>query len=216
MAREVDPSLTEGIREFLPCPTPDAWVAEALKQEETLLIDHAHCERKAAATAMKLMHDHAEWDELQDKMSRLAREELRHFEQVLAIIRRRGYRYRRIAPSRYAAGLREGVRAGAREKLVDLLVCGAFIEARSCERFERLAPELDEEIGGFYYRLLRSEARHFRDYLHLAEQFNQAPVDDRVVAFAELEAQLITRPDSQFRFHSGPPRPVQDCRPALP
>jgi len=194
------------IHEFLPCPTPDAWVATAPHQLEVLLLDHAHCERKAAATAMKLMHDYAAMVELQDKMSRLAREELRHFEQVLKIIRQRGMDYRRIPPSRYAAGLREPIRRQEPGKLVDLLVCGAIIEARSCERFERLIPVLDEEVADFYQRLLKSEARHFRDYLRLAEMANDGPVEDRVAIFAEREAELISSPDPQFRFHSGVPQ----------
>ncbi len=193
------------IHDFLPCSTPDAWLNAAPAHLDILLVDHAHCERKAAATAMRLMHDYTDRDELQDKMSRLAREELRHFEQVLKIIRGRNMEYRRMAPSRYAAGLREVVRKSEPGKLVDLLVCGAFIEARSCERFEALIPHLDDEVGGFYARLLKSEARHFRDYLKLAEAANDGPVDDRVALFAEREAELITTPDSLFRFHSGIP-----------
>lgn len=193
------------IHDFLPCPTPDRWLAAAPAALDVLLVDHAHCERKAAATAMRLMHDYAERTELQDKMSRLAREELRHFEQVLKIIRGRGIEYRRLVPSRYAAGLRQLVRKTEPGKLVDLLVCGAFIEARSCERFEALIPRLDEEVGGFYSRLLKSEARHFRDYLTLAEAANDGPVDDRVALFAQHEAELITTPDTLFRFHSGIP-----------
>lgn len=198
---------TAELHDFLPCATPDAWVAAAAENLETLLVDHAHCERKAAATAMRLMHDYATFDGLQDKMSRLAREELRHFEQVLKIIRSRGMTYQRMVPSRYAAGLRELVRSTEPDRLVDLLVCGAFIEARSCERFEAVIPVLDEEVADFYARLLKSEARHFRDYLSLAEQVNEGPVDDRVAVFAEKEAELVTSPDSQFRFHSGVPNP---------
>lgn len=201
---------TAELHDFLPCPTPAAWVAAVSDNLETLLVDHAHCERKAAATAMRLMHDYAGFDDLQDRMSRLAREELRHFEQVLRIIRHRGMEYRRMAPSRYAAGLRESVRRTDPDRLVDLLVCGAFIEARSCERFESVIPVLDEELADFYGRLLKSEARHFRDYLSLAEQVNEGPVDDRVAVFAEKEAELVTSPDSQFRFHSGvPARPTE-------
>lgn len=200
---------TADLHNFLPCPTPAAWVAVVADNLETLLVDHAHCERKAAVTAMRLMHDYAAFDELQDKMSRLAREELRHFEQVLKIIRQRGMAYRRMAPSRYAAGLRETVRPKDPDRLVDLLVCGAFIEARSCERFESVIPVLDDELADFYGRLLKSEARHFRDYLTLAEQVNGGPVDDRVAVFAAREAELINGPDSQFRFHSGvPARPA--------
>jgi tRNA-(ms[2]io[6]A)-hydroxylase len=87
---------------------------------------------------------------------------------------------------------------------VDVLIVGAIIEARSCERFAALAPHLDAKLSDFYTGLLKSEARHYRDYLDLAEQAAGGPVDDRVKAFLELERQLIELPDTEFRFHSGP------------
>lgn len=195
----------EAVREFLPCATPPAWIEWARQEQELLLIDHAHCEKKAASTALSLMFRHPERSALVEKMSRLAREELRHFEQVHAIMRRRGIAYRRIAPSRYAAGLMAMVRGGDVERLVDSLVVGAFIEARSCERFAALIPVLDEELAGFYQRLLRSESRHFTDYLALAEEVAGGSVADRVAVLAEGEAELILAPDEAFRFHSGPP-----------
>ncbi len=89
-------------------------------------------------------------------------------------------------------------------RLVDTLIVGAFIEARSCERFARLAPRLDEELQGFYQSLLKSESRHFMDYLKLARRYSPDPIDDRVAYFAQLEAELIVSPDREFRFHSGP------------
>ncbi len=205
----------EAVRQFLPCPTPQAWIDRALSEQELLLVDHAHCEKKAASTALALMFRYPERSRLVEKMSRLAREELRHFEQVHAIMRRRGIAHRKLSPSRYASGMMELVRGEPRARLVDSLVAGAFIEARSCERFAALIPVLDEELSGFYRRLLKSEARHFTDYLALAEEAAGHAVDDRVAAFAEREADLITRPDPEFRFHSGPPEAGQSAQSAM-
>ena len=87
---------------------------------------------------------------------------------------------------------------------MDILVCGALIEARSCERFARIAPELDDELGAFYLSLLKSESRHFKDYLSLAQRYSDEPIAPRVALFCEREKELILTPDEVFRFHSGP------------
>lgn len=199
-----DIDLTD-ILEFLPCATPDAWVQAALAHPEELLIDHANCEKKAAGTALNLMFRYVDKVDLLSKMSRLAREELRHFEQVLAIMKKRGIAYRHLSSARYADGLRKGARSSDPGKLVDILICGALIEARSCERFARIAPHLDAELAKFYTSLLKSESRHFKDYLTLAQRYSAEPIDDRVAFFREREQDLIESPDEVFRFHSGPP-----------
>ena len=134
-----------------------------------MLIDHANCEKKAASTALSLINRYTDNFDLLNKMSRLAREEMRHFEQVIALMKRRNIAYEHVSASRYAAGLRELVRTKDPHKLVDVLIIGAFIEARSCERFAKLAPYLDEELEAFYQSLLKSEARHYQDYLRLAK-----------------------------------------------
>ncbi len=190
---------------FLGCPTPDAWVRVALENQEILLIDHANCEKKAATTAMNLLYRHIDRDDLLKKMSQLAREELLHFEQVVNIMKERNIAYRHISSSRYAAGLREAVRKGGVGELTDVLIVGAFIEARSCERFAKLAPFLDDKLAKFYRSLLRSEGRHYQDYLALAAQYAGGPITDRVEEFRGLERQLIESPDDSFRFHSGVP-----------
>ncbi|GGC74388.1 tRNA-(ms[2]io[6]A)-hydroxylase [Marinobacter halophilus] len=192
------------IHEFLPCRTPAQWIDSALANQDLLLIDHAHCEKKAASTALSLMYRYVDNTELLNKMSRLAREELRHFEQVLAIMTSRGVAYTHLTPARYAAGLRDIVRRDDPGRLVDVLVVGAIIEARSCERFAALAPHLDDALAEFYNSLLKSEARHYQDYLRLAEQANDGPVVDRLSDFLAIEQKLIEAPDSEFRFHSGP------------
>ncbi len=199
--------LVAGIQAFLPCPTPDAWVAAALQrdQEPTLLIDHANCEKKAAATALALMHRYTDNPVLLNKMSRLAREELRHFEQVIKMMAARDITYEPLSASRYAQGLHKGVRRQEPGRLIDTLIVGALIEARSCERFARLAPELDKELGDFYLSLLKSEARHYSDYLRLAESVaSDGDLADRLEYFRGLEAELVESEDTEFRFHSGP------------
>ncbi|WP_323844003.1 tRNA-(ms[2]io[6]A)-hydroxylase [Microbulbifer magnicolonia] len=193
------------IHEFLLCPTPDAWVQAALAEPELMLVDHANCEKKAAGTALNLMFRYLDNFDLLNKMSRLAREELRHFEQVLAIMHKRGVRYPHISASRYAAGLREQVRGAEPGRLVDTLICGAIIEARSCERFARIAPHLDEELQRFYLSLLKSEARHFRDYLTLAQKAAGEDIQPRVQQLLEVERELVEGDDGEFRFHSGVP-----------
>ena len=194
--------------DFLPCQTPRDWVKEAARPENLplLLVDHANCENKAAATALNLMFRYVEHGPLLQKLSRLAREELRHFEQVHEIIVRREINYTPLSASRYAQGLRELVSKNEPMRLVDTLLVGAIIEARSCERFSALLPVLDEELAEFYESLLRSEARHFRDYLSYAETVSsKALVQERLEPLLAREAELIQDGDEGFRFHSGPP-----------
>ncbi|ELK8602474.1 tRNA-(ms[2]io[6]A)-hydroxylase [Vibrio vulnificus] len=143
-----------------------------------------------------------------DKMVLLIREELHHFYQVLEIIEEQGLEYRPITASRYAKGMIKHIRTFEPAALIDKLIIGAFIEARSCERFAKLAPFLDEPIQKFYISLLRSEARHYQDYLELAEQIAGEDISERIELFANVEAELITSDDSEFRFHSGAPKLV--------
>ncbi len=197
--------MLQAIQAFLATPTPQAWIERALVEQDVLLVDHAHCEKKAASTALSLIYRYVDYPVLLNKMSRLAREELRHFEKVLALCKRRGVQYGHLSPARYADGLRKAVRTHEPARLVDLLIIGAFIEARSCERFAALAPHLDAELREFYEALVKAESRHYVDYLNLAKNISDEPIDDRVAYFAELEAELINTPDPAFRFHSGMP-----------
>ncbi|MBT6592345.1 MAG: tRNA-(ms[2]io[6]A)-hydroxylase [Porticoccaceae bacterium] len=193
------------IQTFLPCATPDRWIENALENQRVMLVDHANCEKKAASTALSLINRYTDNFELLNKMSRLAREEMRHFEQVIALMKRRKIPYEHVSASRYAAGLRDLARRDDPDKLVDVLIIGAFIEARSCERFALLAPHLDAELEKFYMSLLKSEARHYQDYLKLAKTVAGAnSIDDRIDLIAQRERELIESPDTQFRFHSGP------------
>ncbi|MEW9796513.1 tRNA isopentenyl-2-thiomethyl-A-37 hydroxylase MiaE [Alteromonas sp. CYL-A6] len=144
--------------------------------------------------------------DLLDKMVLLIKEELHHFYQVLEIMHEMGMDYTSVTSSRYANGLLRHVRTYEPEKLIDKLICGAYIEARSCERFARLAPLVDPALGKFYLSLLRSEARHFEDYLSLARNIAGSSIEDRIALFGEKERELIETDDTEFRFHSGIPR----------
>lgn len=192
--------------QFLLAPTPDEWTAAAASNLPLILLDHAHCEKKAASSALALLFRYPEHRQLVYRMSRLAREELRHFEQVIKLMEQRQIGYAHLQPSRYAAGLRQHMRSDEPARLVDTLIIGAYIEARSCERFETLAPALaDREIAEFYLGLRASESRHFRHYLELAVEIAGESIDERIGFFGEREAELNSRPDSELRFHSGPP-----------
>lgn len=195
----------EALYNFLPCKTPDAWVQSALQNLDILLIDHAHCEKKAASTALSLMYRYPQYPELLMKLSKLAREELRHFEQVLKIMKAREIPYKTLPAARYAQALHTLVRKQEPYRVIDQLLIGAIIEARSCERFAAVAPFLDEELNSFYIGLLASEARHFSLYLNFAKSIMPSDEDlsGRIQLFLEKEKELIESPDRMFRFHSG-------------
>jgi tRNA-(ms[2]io[6]A)-hydroxylase len=186
--------------------TPRAWVNAALADLPTLLVDHANCEKKAASTAMALIFAYPEDRPLSVALSRLAREELKHFEQVERLMRRRAVSFVRMKPGRYAGELRKLVRTHEPKRKLDLMIVHALIEARSCERFRLLAQRLPEDVRDLYEQLERSEARHFEIYLEFAQrEFPAGEITDRLALIAAREAELATAPDTELRFHSGPP-----------
>ncbi|MFV5524275.1 tRNA-(ms[2]io[6]A)-hydroxylase [Acinetobacter variabilis] len=198
---------------FLGCETPKAWLDEALQNLEILMQDHANCEKKAASTAMNLMFRYSFFVDLQVKLAQLVREEMLHYEQVLEFMNKRGQQWIGLSAGRYAGGLRKEIRTYEPEALIDMLVIGAFVEARSCERFYALAPLVDDELGRYYRYLLKSESRHFEDYLALALDVAktaklknpQEDIQSRIEHIREVEKNLILSPDEMFRFHSGVP-----------
>ena len=193
------------IYEFLGCATPQAWIDAMLQDIPLMLQDHANCEKKAAGTAVNLLFRYNDKLPIQEQLAQLAREELLHYEQVMEIMAKRGLSYTPVTPSRYVGGLRKHVRTYEPEHLIDVLIVGAFVEARSCERFAAIAPYLDDELKRFYTFLLKSEARHFQDYLNLARLYSPIDINERVAFFKEKEVELILSPDNQIRFHSGVP-----------
>lgn len=149
--------------------------------------------------------DSAYGQDLINKMVLLIKEELHHFYQVLEMMDHYGVEYKSITPSRYAKGMFKHVTTHEPDTLIDKLICGAYIEARSCERFAKLAPHVDKHLGDFYISLLRSEARHYQDYLALAQSISPFDITAKIEHFGKIEASLISTPDSDFKFHSGIP-----------
>ena len=139
-------------------------------------------------------------------LSRLAREELKHFEQVERLMKKLDIPHRRLKPGRYASELRKLVRTHEPRRKLDLMIVHALIEARSCERFRLLAGSLPPDVQDLYAQLERSEARHFEMYLDFAERIDDKELSARLELIAGREAELATSPDDELRFHSGPPR----------
>ena len=171
--RPEQPPLASELSTFLGCPTPSDWLNAAPAHLDTLIIDHANCEKKAASTALSLLYRYTDKPELLAKLSQLAREELLHFEQVVALMQARRITYRSVSAAHYAQGLHQHARRQEPDRLVDALIIGAFIEARSCERFHSLIPYVDPTLGQYYAYLLKSESRHFTDYLTLAQRYHR-------------------------------------------
>jgi tRNA 2-(methylsulfanyl)-N6-isopentenyladenosine37 hydroxylase len=192
------------------------WGHRALADIDEILLDHAHCEKKAASTALSMIFRYPEQPRLMVPMSELAREELEHFELVVALIRKRGGEFRRQEPSPYAARLMTAVRTPQPARLLDTLLCASLIEARSCERMQQLARTLAERGGAtpghelhelymLYSGLLASEARHHATYVELARacvDVSEAELQARLRELAEHEAAVIAAaPLDQPRMH---------------
>jgi tRNA-(ms[2]io[6]A)-hydroxylase len=184
--------------------TSARWLAQVDSDLESILIDHAHCEKKAAGTALNLIFAYVEDQELCREMAFIVNEELEHFQMVLALIARRSIRFRRLTPSRYGRELNDLVRKQEPQRAVDRLLVAGLIEARSCERFQALAEHVaDAELGDFYRGLFESEARHHATYTRLATHF--APheiVLARLDELAVAEAAIIDRGEDLPRMHS--------------
>lgn len=194
------------IFDFLGARTSQSWVNAAVNNLPLIIQDHANCEKKAAGTAMNLIFRYEFSYDLQRKLAQLIREEMLHYEQVLGIMNERGQAWKYLSAGRYAKGMLKHKRTYEPAAMVDVLIIGAFIEARSCERFAALSEVINDERLAKYYRyLLKSESRHFEDYLALAQSLSEDNIDERVAFFKEMEAELISTPDTELRFHSGDP-----------
>ncbi|SVB44211.1 uncharacterized protein METZ01_LOCUS197065, partial [marine metagenome] len=167
-----------------------------------VLLDHAHCEKKAATTAISLIHKYPERDFF-SCLSPLAREELLHFEQVSLLLEKRKIPYRNLKSGRYALSLHENISTAEPNRLKDSLLVCALIEARSCERFVSLAEYLEKPLKSFYVKLCEAESRHCDLYLNLYQDLFKEDCKARLKPLAQLESDLINTPDSLFRLHSG-------------
>ena len=197
--------IPAAIADYLRVPTPQTWIESAVLNRDLLLIDHANCEKKAASTALSLLYRYVEKPDLLQRLSRLAREELRHFEQVARVIEMRGVVYKYVSAGRYAGTLNKLIRPEEPKRLVDTLLIASVIEARSCERFALLAGVVDAGLEGLYRTLLDSEKRHFEEYRRLAVEYgDDKDIRARIDEILTTENHLITKVDREFRFHSGP------------
>jgi tRNA-(ms[2]io[6]A)-hydroxylase len=190
----------------LAAATDPRWTVRALADLDAVLVDHAHAEKKAASTAVALLFRYPERGALLAPLARLAREELEHFERVLAQLERRGVAFRHQQAAPYAAGLHAAVRRAEPARLLDTLLCCALIEARSCERFGLLAEavaEADAELAALWRGLLASEARHHRAYLDLAcAVAPAAEVRARLRELAAHEARVLSEAPPWPRLHT--------------
>ena len=179
---------------WLVAPSSAAWLAAAIARPDLVLIDHAHCERKAAGVALQLMFRYPSDEALGAALSALAREELEHFEQVLALLQRRGIPLRSLAAPAYGATLTAAVRRGEPQRMLDSFLVAGLIEARSHERMALLAAHSpDAELRQLYGELLASEARHFGLYWLLAEgRYGRETTVARLEELAAVELQALT------------------------
>jgi len=184
--------------------TPVSWIGRVSERLDEVLIDHAHCERKAAGSAMNMLFAYVELTDLVAPLREIVDEELDHLEQVLALLEARGIAFKRIKPSGYAGRLHALARKGEPERFVDLCLVAALIEARSCERFALMRDHLaDAELAAFYGSLFESEARHYMTYVRLAERRADAEVvRARLAELAALEAEIVRNGDGLCRLHS--------------
>jgi tRNA 2-(methylsulfanyl)-N6-isopentenyladenosine37 hydroxylase len=190
----------------LSAATDPTWADRVLPHLDVVLLDHAHCEKKAASTAVNLIFRYQDRAALMAPLAALAREELAHFEEVLALLERRGVAFQRLDPSPYASELMSVVRDREPKRLLDTLLCCALIEARSCERMGIIAERVaDEEVARLYRGLLAAEARHHQAYVDLARATGLFPEDEiraRLAEIAAHEAAVIARAPSEPRLHS--------------
>jgi tRNA-(ms[2]io[6]A)-hydroxylase len=184
--------------------TGDRWLRQVNPNLNEILIDHAHCEKKAAGTALNLIFHYIEDLELCREMTEIVNEELEHFHLVIDLLQRRGVRFRRLKPSQYGRKLNDLVRKQEPRRAVDRLLVAGLIEARSCERFQQLAEHVeDAELAAFYRGLFESEARHHATYTRLATHFApEAEVMQRLDELAAAEAAIIAEGEDLPRMHS--------------
>lgn len=182
------------------------WLVQVDQNLDEVLIDHAHCERKAASTAMNLINSYTENRQLCREMTRIVQEELEHFEMVLSILDQKGIKFRRLASGPYGKKLNALIRNREPERAVDRLLVASLIEARSCERFRMLAEHIDArdaELSAFYAGLFESEARHHTTYVQLAQEFaSRESVWARLDQLSAAETAIIAQGSELPRMHS--------------
>ncbi len=180
------------------------WLRQVTANVPELLIDHAHCEKKAAGTAMNLLFAYVENVDLCRAMTEIVQEELAHFHMVLDILATRGIPFRKLSPSSYGRKLNDLVSKQEPSRAIDRLLVAGLIEARSCERFGLLRDHLpDKQLADFFGGLFESEARHHSTYVRLAKSYgSEDEIRLRLEELAEAEAAIIAEGDDVPRMHS--------------
>jgi tRNA-(ms[2]io[6]A)-hydroxylase len=184
--------------------SPDRWLQQVDQHLDQILIDHAHCEKKAAGFAMNMIFAYVDHEDLCQEMTTIVNEELEHFHLVLAILKRRDIQFRRLKPGGYGRLLNECIERSEPQRAIDRLLVASLIEARSCERFCLLRDHVEDvELSEFYGSLFESEARHHTTYVRLAKTFgSEEQVNRRLAELADLEATIVAEGDRLPRMHS--------------
>jgi len=182
---------------------PADWWPKVKANLPAVLVDHAHLERKAATTALNLEKYRDLYDRVEE-LNGIAIEELQHFQLVLNLLKRRGIPFGQPHPSPWITGLMRSVRNGNRHQAIDHLICCAFIEGRSCEKFQFLAEalkQIDPELAAFYAGLVESEGNHYATYLLMAKAIDERETDERMEFYLDLDAKLIREPNPLPMLH---------------
>ena len=182
---------------------PADWLPKVLGDLPAVLVDHAHLERKAATTALNLEKYRALYSRVEE-LNAIAIEELQHFQLVMNLLKRRGIPFGQPHPSPWISGLMRSVRNGSQGQVIDHLLCCAFIEGRSCEKFQVLAKALEAiepELSRFYASLVESEGNHYANYLLMARAIDEAETDRRLEFYLNLDAELIRQPNPLPMLH---------------
>ncbi|MGD1896012.1 MAG: tRNA-(ms[2]io[6]A)-hydroxylase [Phormidesmis sp.] len=189
---------------FLKTPTSAAWVEQAIANIDTILLDHAQCERKAAGTAIQIMSRYPSSVELVRELTAIAQEELSHYDQVNNWLDKRGVPLQPVSPPPYGASLKKCVRRQEPDRMLDLLLVSALIEARSHERLGLLSEHCpDPQLAKFYLSLMASEARHYGSYWLLATTYYESDlVNERIAEQADQESEILSKLHAEPRIHS--------------
>jgi tRNA-(ms[2]io[6]A)-hydroxylase len=182
---------------------PAGWLPKVLMNLPAVLVDHAHLERKAATTALNLEKYRDLYSRVEE-LNAIAIEEMQHFQLVLKLLKHRGIPFSQPHPSLWISGLMRSVRHGQRPQVIDHLICCAFIEGRSCEKFQILARELqpvDPELAQFYAGLVESEGNHYATYILMAREIDDAETTHRLDFYLDLDATLIRQPNKLPMLH---------------
>ncbi len=189
---------------YLSSLSSENWLELALSNPIEILIDHAHCERKAAGVAIQLMFRYPSEPDLAEVLSPIAREELEHFEKILFLLKDLGHSLKALKPPPYGAELAKCVRKDEPYRMLDSFLIAGLIEARSHERLSLLA--LNSERKSFnllYESLLESEARHFGIYWKLAQtKFSKNETNKRLEELSNIESEILSQTFSLPRIHS--------------